>query len=76
MPKPLWWMTNLVLGGVLVSVLTLFLWQGQAKDVFEVVFLDVAQGDAILIQDGESQVLIDGGRDGLRLLSRLGRLLS
>ncbi len=68
-------MTNLVLGGVLVSVLTLFLWQGQTKDVFEVVFLDVAQGDAILIQDGETQVLIDGGRDGLRLLSRLGRYM-
>ncbi len=66
-------MTNLVLSGVLLSGLTLFLWQGKTKDVFEVVFLDVGQGDAILIQDGETQVLIDGGRDGLRLLSRLGR---
>lgn len=39
----------------------------------EVVFLDVGQGDAILIQEGSIQILIDGGGDGRLLLARLGR---
>lgn len=39
----------------------------------EVVFLNVGQGDAILIAQGTHQVLIDGGRSGKELLGRLGR---
>ncbi len=73
MQKPLWWIANSVLGGVLSIMLIFFFWQEKKQDTFEVVFLNVGQGDAILIQDGEKQVLIDGGRDGLELLSRLGR---
>lgn len=38
-----------------------------------VVFLNVGQGDAILISQGKTQVLIDGGREGKVLLGRLGR---
>ncbi|HWQ59839.1 MAG TPA: MBL fold metallo-hydrolase [Candidatus Fimivivens sp.] len=38
-----------------------------------VVFLDVGQGDAILITQGGNQILIDGGRSGKLLLSRLSR---
>jgi len=38
-----------------------------------VVFLDVGQGDAILISRGSNQVLIDGGRSGRTLLSALSR---
>jgi hypothetical protein len=38
-----------------------------------VTFLNVGQGDAILISQGRSQVLIDGGRSGKELLGRLGR---
>lgn len=37
-----------------------------------VVFLDVGQGDAILMIQGSNQILIDGGRDGKILLERLG----
>lgn len=36
----------------------------------KVVFLDVGQGDAILLQDGTAQVLIDGG-PGMAVLPRL-----
>lgn len=40
----------------------------------EVIFLDVGQGDAILIQEGNLQILIDGG-DGRHILGRLGEFM-
>ncbi|PIT97926.1 MAG: hypothetical protein COT71_03210 [Candidatus Andersenbacteria bacterium CG10_big_fil_rev_8_21_14_0_10_54_11] len=40
----------------------------------KVVFLDVGQGDAILLQDGTAQILIDGGK-GVAVLSRLAEEL-
>lgn len=36
-------------------------------------FLDVGQGDAILISQGNNQILIDGGPDGTILLEQLGK---
>lgn len=36
-------------------------------------FLDIGQGDAILISQGGSQILIDGGPSGRTLLEKLGR---
>lgn len=41
-------------------------------DATKVVFMDVGQGDAILISQGSNQILIDGGRSGKILLERLG----
>lgn len=41
----------------------------------KVVFLDVGQGDAILISQGSDQLLVDGGRDGKLLLEKLGRYM-
>ncbi len=35
-------------------------------------FLDVGQGDAILISAGEKQILIDGGPSGQKLMEKLG----
>ena len=39
----------------------------------EVIFLDVGQGDAILIKQGRNQILIDGGRSGKVLLSAISQ---
>lgn len=39
----------------------------------KVVFLNVGQGDAILVSQGNTQLLIDGGRDGKTLLAELGK---
>jgi competence protein ComEC len=41
----------------------------------EVVFLDVGQGDSILIQKGTKQILIDGGPSGKTELAELGKYL-
>jgi len=41
----------------------------------EVVFLDVGQGDSILIQKGTRQILIDGGPSGKTELAKLGKYL-
>ncbi len=66
-------MAEVILLGLIFFGSSLYLWKEDKKDIFEVVFLNVGQGDAILIQDGSLQVLIDGGRDGKVLLDRLGR---
>lgn len=41
----------------------------------QVVFLDVGQGDSILIQKGTRQILIDGGPSGKTELAKLGQYL-
>ncbi len=48
-------------------------WAWKNAHETRVVFLDVGQGDAILISQGGNQILIDGGRSGKLLLSRLSR---
>jgi competence protein ComEC len=45
------------------------------KQELTVNFLDVGQGDAILISEGSKQVLIDGGPDGQVLLEKLGKYI-
>lgn len=68
-----WWVIGVgfvsafVLGGVIVAY--------ESDDRVRVSFLDVGQGDAILVSRGGNQVLIDGGRDSQLLLERLGRAL-
>lgn len=49
-------------------------WEAFSKEV-SVSFLDVGQGDAILINQGTQQILIDGGRNATRLKEHLGRLV-
>ncbi|QQR78385.1 MAG: MBL fold metallo-hydrolase [Candidatus Moraniibacteriota bacterium] len=71
------WITKSVLIGALATFtlafgLWLFFIQTNAAET-KVVFLSVGQGDAILISQGMNQIVIDGGRDGRLLLSRLGR---
>jgi competence protein ComEC len=70
-----------VLGSVLVVLLIVVLviwaalWRG-ASQVLTVSFLDIGQGDAILVQaPGGRQVLIDGGPADGGILRRLGEVL-
>lgn len=55
-----------------VLVLAWVIWGGRTDSAMIVRFLDVGQGDSILISQGSTQVLIDGGRDPKRLLELLG----
>jgi competence protein ComEC len=62
----------------LLGVVTLSLCLGLIRfndSLVRVVFLSVGQGDAILIQSGRQQILIDGGRGGSTLLGALGQEL-
>lgn len=49
---------------------TLWSWWRDFNDM-TIAFLDVGQGDAILISQGSNQTLIDGGRSGKVLMERL-----
>lgn len=48
--------------------------QGQLKNT-DIIFLNIGQGDAILIQQGRHQILIDSGKDARQLASELGRYM-
>ncbi len=59
----------LALGVILFLILCSFAHSQNLK----VIFFDVGQGDAILISQGQNQVLIDGGKDGKIILEKLGK---
>jgi competence protein ComEC len=65
------------LGVVVVAALLVALLYGLMRpdDRVHVFFLDVGQGDAALIQQGNLQILIDGGPSPMALNSELGRLM-
>lgn len=55
---------NLILAGVIYS---------SQNQKLKIVFFDVGQGDAILIEKGLNQILIDGGPSGKIELEKLGK---
>src|SRR3989338_3309260 len=58
----------------LAALLAVFLfWLEKYGQITAVTFLSVGEGDAILISQGQSQILIDGGRSGKELLAHVGR---
>lgn len=65
-------MTRLLLAAVLLTIIIGTSFVPVPED--KVVFLDVGQGDAILLQSGTKQVLIDGG-PGSAVISELSREL-
>ncbi len=59
--------SGLILGGIILHF--------KNSQGLKVIFLDIGQGDAILIAQGKNQVLIDGGKSGKLLLERLGKFI-
>jgi competence protein ComEC len=60
---------------MLVFILSGVIFYSQNNQELRVIFLDVGQGDAILISQGSYQILVDGGRDGKLLLGKLGKFI-
>ncbi|MCX7680425.1 MAG: DNA internalization-related competence protein ComEC/Rec2 [Anaerolineae bacterium] len=66
----------LVGSAVIVLALGVYAWRGLPDGRLHVFFLDVGQGDAILVRTPAGrQMLVDGGPSGTVLLSRLGRVM-
>lgn len=61
----------LALAGILAGVI---FYEKNSRDLM-VIFFDVGQGDAILISQGNNQLLIDGGKDGKIILEKLGKYI-
>lgn len=69
-----------IIYGILISLFALTLILGAVifyskNQELKVIFLDVGQGDAILIEQGSRQILIDGGPSGQVLLNKLGKYI-
>jgi competence protein ComEC len=58
---------------IFLGVLFFYISASKKDQTLRVVFLNVGQGDAILISSGSDQILIDGGKDGKLLLEELGK---
>lgn len=71
--KIIYFVLSLMLGMALI--LGLIILTLKKKDELRVIFLNVGQGDAILIENGNNQVLIDGGRSGTILLEKVGKFM-
>jgi competence protein ComEC len=65
----------LILPLLVVAILVWSVLLTMPDDRLHVTFLDVGQGDAILVQQGSQQVLIDGGPDPERINLELGKKL-
>jgi len=65
--------SGLLVGFILVIIFGFIIFFNSQK--LTVTFLDVGQGDSILISQGSNQVLIDGGPSGQLLIEKLGKYL-
>lgn len=64
----------IILLGIAALVLN-FASASSNKKELKIIFLNVGQGDATLIMQGDKQILIDGGPDGQVLLEKLGKYI-
>ena len=68
----------IVFGGLLlicIILISVVWWQGRESGIVTITYLDVGQGDSILIQTpSDNTILIDGGPDS-SVLSKIGRQL-
>ena len=64
---------SIIVLSVFVVVLGWVAWFLSRPQDLRITFFDVGQGDGILITEGPFQVLIDSGRSGQTILSRLGQ---
>lgn len=63
----------LILTLVMISLILAGIIGYEKSQELRVIFLDVGQGDAILISQGSMQILVDGGPSGQILMEKLGK---
>jgi len=62
--------------GILISLVSsVVIYQIYKFNETRIIFLDIGQGDSILITEGDYQVLIDGGADSKLLQEKLGKFM-
>lgn len=67
--------TTLFLLLVLAFILGGIIFYAKNSSDLKVIFFDVGEGDAILISEGNNQILIDGGKNGKTALEKLGKYI-
>ena len=66
---------SLILFLLIISLIFLGVIYNRQNQKLKVIFLDIGQGDAILIEKGSNQILIDGGPSGQKELEKLGKYI-
>ncbi|HFC76770.1 MAG TPA: MBL fold metallo-hydrolase [Candidatus Moranbacteria bacterium] len=72
-PKIIYW--GLGIGLIICLILGWIIFCLQKNQELKIIFFNVGQGDAILIESGRNQIIIDGGRNEELLLERLGEFM-
>ncbi len=66
---------SLLIGLAIVAIILASIISTFSQQKIKIVFLDIGQGDAILIEQGSNQILIDGGPNEQRELEELGKYI-
>jgi len=59
---------------VISLILAGIIWHSQNQKL-KIIFFDVGQGDAVMISQGQNQILIDGGPSGQKEMEKLGKYI-
>jgi len=59
---------------VISLILAGIIWHSQNQKL-KIIFFDVGQGDAMMISQGQNQILIDGGSSGQKEMEKLGKYI-
>lgn len=65
----------LLLGGFFLTIIFGGIIFYSKNQKLKVIFLDVGQGDAILIEKGSTQIIIDGGPSGAKMMEKIGEFV-
>lgn len=71
----IFYIISIIVGIIIFIISSITIYQIYNADETRIIFLDIGQGDSILITEGEYQILIDGGADSKILQEKLGKYM-